>query len=123
MKGVIALAALALLAGCANLNMFNKAEPADKWTTWTCDSKAEINWRFANQARSEVDVRLGEIEEALSAFDEEQQRAACLEVAQSLFRRYAELPRREGRAKLSQALARRGFGWDAIESTVDQLFE
>ena len=62
-------------------------------------------------------------EEALSAFDEEQQRDACLEIAQSLFRRYAELPRREGRAKLSQALARRGFGWDAIESTVDQLFE
>ena len=62
-------------------------------------------------------------EEALSAFDEEQQRDACLEVAQSLFRRYAELPRREGRAKLSQALARRGFGWDVIESAVDQVFE
>ena len=41
------------------MNMFNsKAEPADKWTTWTCDSKAEVNWRFANQAKSEVDVRV-----------------------------------------------------------------
>ena len=60
MKGVIALASLALLAGCSSMNMFNsKAEPADKWTTWTCDSKAEVNWRFANQAKSEVDVRLG----------------------------------------------------------------
>ena len=60
MKGVFALAALALLAGCSSMNMFNsKAETADKWTTWTCDSKAEVNWRFANQARSEVDVRLG----------------------------------------------------------------
>lgn len=60
MKGVFALAALALLAGCSSMNMFNKApEPADKWTTWTCDSKAEVNWRFTNPARSEVDVRLG----------------------------------------------------------------
>jgi hypothetical protein len=53
MKGVFALAALALLAGCSSMNMFNKAEPADKWTTWTCDSKAEVNWRFANPARTE----------------------------------------------------------------------
>jgi len=59
MKGVFALAALALLAGCSSMNLFDKAEPADKWTTWTCDSKAEVNWRFANQTRSEVDVRLG----------------------------------------------------------------
>ena len=59
MKGVFALAALGLLAGCSSMNMFNKAEPEGKWTTWTCDSKAEVNWRFANQARSEVDVRLG----------------------------------------------------------------
>jgi len=62
MKGVFALAALALLAGCTNLNMFDKkAEPADKWTTWTCDSQAQVNWRFADQARTQVDVRLGQL--------------------------------------------------------------
>ncbi len=60
MKGVFAPAALALLAGCSSMNMFDsKAETADKWTTWTCDSKAEVNWRFANQAKSEVELRLG----------------------------------------------------------------
>ncbi|AZF35206.1 Inhibitor of vertebrate c-type lysozyme, outer membrane [Pseudomonas sp. R4-39-08] len=59
MKGVIALATLALLAGCSSMNMFDKAGPEGKWTTWTCDSKAEVNWRFANPARTEVDVRLG----------------------------------------------------------------
>ncbi|KAA0949365.1 lysozyme inhibitor [Pseudomonas sp. ANT_H14] len=60
MKGVFALAALALLAGCANLNMFNKAEPQqDKWTTWTCDSQAQVVWRFTDQAHSQVDIRLG----------------------------------------------------------------
>ena len=59
MKGFIAVAALALLAGCAQLNLFQSSASVDNWTTWTCDSKAEVNWRFANQARSEVDVRLG----------------------------------------------------------------
>ena len=61
--------------------------------------------------------------EALAAFDEDQQRDACLEAARRLFHKYEALPPREGRAKLSQALARRGFGWDAIESAVEQLFD
>ncbi|MBT9302203.1 MULTISPECIES: MliC family protein [Pseudomonas] len=60
MKGVIALAALALLAGCANLNMFNKAEPQpETWTTWVCDSQAQVNWRFVGADHNQVDVRLG----------------------------------------------------------------
>ncbi|MFC6296931.1 hypothetical protein GNF76_14260 [Pseudomonas sp. CCM 7893] len=60
MKGVIALAALALLAGCSNLNMFDsKATPQDKWTTWTCDSQAQVVWRFTDASHSQVDVRLG----------------------------------------------------------------
>jgi len=60
MKGVIALAALALLAGCANLNMFNKAQPQQgTWTTWVCDSQAQVNWRFVGSDRKQVDVRLG----------------------------------------------------------------
>ena len=60
-------------------------------------------------------------EEALSAFDDDQQQAAALEAAQKLVKKYEALPEREARAKLSQALARRGFSWDAIESAVDQL--
>ncbi|MGY2291522.1 MliC family protein [Pseudomonas sp. SDO528_S397] len=59
MKGVIALAALAVLSGCSSLNLFDKAQPSDTWTTWTCDSQAQVNWRFADAARSQVDVRLG----------------------------------------------------------------
>lgn len=60
MKGVFALATLALLSGCANLNLYNKApQPADQWTTWVCDSQAQVVWRFADPARSQVDLRLG----------------------------------------------------------------
>ena len=62
-------------------------------------------------------------EAALAAFDDKQQQAACLAAAEKLVRKYAELPRREARAKLGQALARRGFDWDAIESTVNQLMD
>ena len=62
-------------------------------------------------------------EEALEAFDDEQQQAAAKLAAEGLYRKYAALPRREARAKLSQALARRGFGWDAIQSAVEALIE
>ncbi len=61
--------------------------------------------------------------EALSAFDDSQQQAAALEAAHKLSRRYADLPARERKAKLSQALARRGFSWDAIESALERLFD
>ena len=62
-------------------------------------------------------------EEALAAFDDDQQRAACRAAAEKLWRKYEALPRREARAKLSQALARRGFGWDAIETVTDELVD
>lgn len=61
------------------------------------------------------------IEEAMADFDSEQQDAACRAAAEKLWRKYGALPAREGRAKLSQALARRGFPWDAIRSAVDEI--
>lgn len=59
-------------------------------------------------------------EDALCALDDDQQRAAARQAAEKLARRYADLPAREARAKLSQALARRGFGWDAVRDAVEQ---
>lgn len=59
MKGLIAIAALALLGGCAQLNLFQSSAPADNWTTWTCDSQAKVLWRYADADMKEVDVRLG----------------------------------------------------------------
>lgn len=54
MKGVLALMAAAVLAGCASF----KTEPApvENWTTWVCDSKAQVVWRMAGP---DMDVRLG----------------------------------------------------------------
>lgn len=61
------------------------------------------------------------IEAAMEDFDGEQQGGACREAAEKLWRKYASLPAREGRAKLAQALARRGFGWDCIQSAVESI--
>lgn len=58
---------------------------------------------------------------ALEAFDDDQQQAAARRAAEKLLKRYEGLPRREARAKLSQALARRGFGWDSVRASVDAL--
>lgn len=58
---------------------------------------------------------------ALEAFDDDQQQAAARRAAEKLLKRYEGLSRREARAKLSQALARRGFGWDSVRASVDAL--
>lgn len=62
-----------------------------------------------------------DVEAAMAGFDGQQQAAACRAAGEKLYRKYAVLPPREGRAKLSQALARRGFSWEAIQGTVDSL--
>ena len=62
-----------------------------------------------------------DIDAAMEGFDGEQQSAACRAAAEKLWRKYSALPSREGKAKLSQALARRGFGWDAIRSAVEDI--
>lgn len=62
-------------------------------------------------------------EDAVRMLDDAQQAQAAKKAAEGLMRRYAALPAREGRAKLSQALARRGFSWDAVREAVDAAFE
>jgi SOS response regulatory protein OraA/RecX len=58
-------------------------------------------------------------EEALSLLDSDQQSDAAKRAARQLARKYEKLPPREAKAKLSQALARRGFPWDAIREAVE----
>jgi len=62
-----------------------------------------------------------DVEAAMEGFDSAQQAVACRAAAEKLWRKYSSLPIREGRAKLSQALARRGFGWDTIRSAVENI--
>ena len=62
------------------------------------------------------------VDQALALIDDDQQRASARILAEKLLRKYAGDDRRQARAKLSQALARRGFSWDVISSALDGLF-
>lgn len=59
--------------------------------------------------------------EALEPVDEEQQAESCLAQAQKLIKKYAGADARAAKAKLSQALARRGFSWQSIEYALERL--
>lgn len=58
---------------------------------------------------------------ALEALDGAQQLSAARAVASKLARKYADIEPRQARAKLSQALARRGFSWDTISAALESM--
>jgi len=60
------------------------------------------------------------IEAALAPLDNNQQIESATRLKQRLKGRYAGKPPRETRAKLSQALSRRGFAWDIISQVMDR---
>lgn len=60
-------------------------------------------------------------DEALSLITDEDQAAAALAAAKRLSRKYEGLDNRAYRAKMSQALARRGFSWSAISEALSAL--
>lgn len=59
-------------------------------------------------------------QDALEQIDDESQLAAAAALAEKLSHRYAALPGYEARAKISQALARRGFSWDIIREAIEK---
>ena len=97
----------------------------------TCKASIHALWLYPKYSISispfTVDTVSGtcasclDVSEALEYFDDAQQQNAARQAAEKLYRKYSSLPRRETRAKLSQALARRGFSWDAIQEAVDAL--
>ena len=64
-----------------------------------------------------------EIESALESVSDEDQLSSAKRLAEKLSPRYAQEERHAARAKLSQALARRGFSWDVIAQALEGLFE
>ncbi len=61
-------------------------------------------------------------EAALDAVDEADQLDAAKHLAQKLLHKYAAQDERQARAKISQALARRGFSWDVVSAALEGLF-
>ena len=120
-KGYVEPAVEAVVAKLTESGLIDDAQYARRMAE-THSNKPVGVYAFKRKLRAKG-ISEEDAEEALSAFDDVQQQAAAQEAARSLYRKYGSLPEREARAKLSQALARRGFGWDAIESAVDQLFD
>ncbi len=60
-----------------------------------------------------------DIGEALSSIGDGQQETACRRAYEKIRKRYEGLPKREARAKISRALASRGFGWDTITQVLE----
>lgn len=63
-------------------------------------------------------------DDALTQLDDEQQSEVAAQLARKLAPKYlAKGDIRDAKAKLSQALARRGFGWDIVREAVDAALE
>ena len=52
-KAAVGAALLSVIAGCSS----QPATP-DAWTRWVCDSQAEALWRFTDDSKESVDVRV-----------------------------------------------------------------
>lgn len=62
-------------------------------------------------------------EYACALMDDEQEKEGCKREAARLYKKYASLESREARKRLTQALARRGYSWDAVTSAVNEILE
>ena len=120
-RGYVEPAVEAIVARLTENRLIDDARYAERMAEQQA-GKAVGVYAFKRKLRAKG-ISEEDAEAALDAFDDAQQQAAALSAAQKLFRKYESLPRREARAKLSQALARRGFPWDAIESAVEQLID
>ncbi|AGI26401.1 hypothetical protein H681_22670 [Pseudomonas sp. ATCC 13867] len=60
LRYVVPALALSLLAGCSSHSSGGAGGKASGWSRWTCDSQAEVIWRYVDASRSVVDLRLGE---------------------------------------------------------------
>lgn len=120
-KGFVQPAIDAVLARLTECGLIDDARYAQRMAELSASKPVGL-YAFKRKLRAKG-ISDEDAEEALSAFDDDQQRAAALQAAHKLYKKYEALPEREARAKLSQALARRGFGWDAIEGAVEEMIK
>ncbi|NLG25942.1 MAG: hypothetical protein GX558_11335 [Clostridiales bacterium] len=120
-KGFAQPAAEAAAARLIENRLIDDARYADRFVELRQDSAAGRYAMLRKLKAKGVDADTAAA--AVENLDGEQQIAAALEWVNRLGRRYQSLPTREARAKLSQALARRGFSWDAISSALDRAGE
>ena len=62
-----------------------------------------------------------DVEYASSLMDEEQEKTGAMRECQRLYKKYASLPAREAKAKLSAGLSRRGYSWEAVSEAIETV--
>ncbi|MBE5792791.1 MAG: hypothetical protein E7322_11675 [Clostridiales bacterium] len=62
-----------------------------------------------------------DVEYASSLMDEEQEKMGAVRECERLYKKYASLPIREAKAKLSAGLSRRGYSWDAVSEAIESV--
>lgn len=120
-KGYVDLAVDRVLMRLTRAGLLNDQEYAQRFV----ESRAHRpvgRYQISRQLRQKG-VDRDTVQAALEQIDGEQQQSAALSLAQKLSGRYAGQPVRSARAKLSQAMARRGFSWDDISWALSQLEE
>lgn len=62
-----------------------------------------------------------DLEYAFSLMNEEDEKKGAVREAERLMKKYASFPLRERKAKLSAALSRRGYSWDAVSDAIERI--
>lgn len=99
-------------------NLLDDADFARQWVE--ARSGRTLGKRRIAQELRRKGVSRAQTEAALSAVDEEAEAEACRRAAEKLASRYGREEPRQAVQKLTQALVRRGFGWDESRRAAEQ---
>lgn len=118
-KGFLPDCVCAVLARLRESRLINDREIAMRAAEFASAGKTGV-YALKRKLRARG-IRESDVEDALETISEEDQLAAASAVAKKLMPRYEGRDPREVRARLSQALARRGFSWSTIEAALSGL--
>lgn len=99
-------------------NLLDDADFARQWVE--ARSGRTLGKRRIAQELQRKGVSRAQTEAALSAVDEEAETEACRRAAEKLSARYGREEPRQAVQKLTQALVRRGFGWEEARQAAQQ---
>ena len=99
-------------------NLLDDADFARQWVE--ARSGRTLGKRRIAQELQRKGVSRAQTEAALSAVEEEAEAEACRRAAEKLASRYGREELRQAVQKLTQALVRRGFGWDESRRAAEQ---
>ncbi len=118
-KGFLPDCVCAVLARLRESRLINDREIALRAAEFASAGKTGV-YALKRKLRARG-IRESDVEDALETISEEDQLAAASAAAKKLMPRYEGRDPREVRAKLSQALARRGFAWSTIETVLSGI--